>query len=90
LGDKTLIDALEPAALSLNAAQQRDLDLVMALHGAYEAASAGAESTKNFVAKQGKARYLGDQTLGHLDPGAEIIRIIFETLWRTYQSIGTR
>jgi dihydroxyacetone kinase-like protein len=90
LGDKTLIDALGPAVLSLNAAQQRDLDLEMALHGAYEAASAGAESTKNLVAKQGKARYLGDQTLGHLDPGAEMIRIMFETLWRTYQSIGTR
>lgn len=90
LGDKTLIDALEPAVVSLNDADQRDLDLVEALHSASDAASNGAESTKDLIAKQGKARYLGNQTLGHLDPGAEIIRLIFETLWRTCQSTGTR
>ena len=86
LGDKNLIDALEPAVESLTDAVQRNLDLTEALRMAADAAKTGAESTRNLVAKQGKARYLGEQTLGHVDPGADVIRLIFEMLLATCQS----
>jgi len=89
LGDKTLIDALEPAVESLEDAVQRNLDLTEALRIAADAARMGVESTRNLVAKQGKARYLGEQTLGHVDPGAEIIKLIFEMLLATCQSSGS-
>jgi len=89
LGDKTLIDALEPAVESLEDAVQRNLDLTEALRMAADAARTGVESTRNLVARQGKARYLGEQTLGHVDPGAEVIKLIFETLLATCQSSGS-
>lgn len=87
-GDKTLIDALWPAVESLEDAAKRNLDLTEALLMTANAARRGAESTKDLIAKQGKARYLGEQTLGHVDPGAELIRLIFETLFATYKSTG--
>jgi len=80
LGDKTLVDALEPAVESLRDATRRNLNLEEALRMAADAAMRGAESTKGLIAKQGKARYLGEQTLGHVDPGAEVIKLVFETL----------
>ena len=86
LGDKTLVDALEPAVESLKDAAQGNRDLGEALRMAADAAKGGAESTKGMIAKQGKARYLGVQTLGHVDPGAEVIKLVFETLSATYQS----
>jgi len=86
LGDKTLVDALEPAVESLRDAAKRNSDLEEALRMAADAARRGAESTKSLIAKQGKARYLGEQTLGHVDPGAEVIKLIFETFLATCQS----
>jgi len=90
LGDKTLIDALEPAVESLRDSARGDLDTMEALRRAADAAGGGAESTRGLIAKQGKARYLGGQTLGHVDPGAEVIRLIFETLSATYKSTSMR
>jgi dihydroxyacetone kinase-like protein len=86
VGDKTLIDALEPAVNALITASHKKEDIYTALKIAAESARVGSESTKNLVAKQGKARYLGEQSIGHLDPGAEVIRILFEELLVTYQS----
>lgn len=86
VGEKTLVDALDPAIESLREASQRKLDILSALRIAAEAAKRGSESTKDLVAKQGKARYLGEQTLGHVDPGAEVMRLFFETLLTTYKS----
>jgi len=85
IGDKTLIDALAPAIESLKKAAQQKLDILPALEKAAEAAKEGSESTKELVAKQGKARYLGQQTLGHIDPGAEVIRLFFEKLLTVYK-----
>jgi dihydroxyacetone kinase-like protein len=68
LGDKTMIDALEPAAMeSLN---QTSADLDEALAAVAEAARLGLEKTKGMVAKVGKAKTLGERALGHPDPGA--------------------
>jgi len=80
VGDKTLIDALYPAVEALKEAAEARDGLRHALKAAAEAARKGAESTRDLIAKHGKARYLGEQTLGHLDPGAEVIELIFETL----------
>ncbi len=68
LGDKTMIDALEPAAMeSLN---QTSADLDEALAAVAEAARRGLEKTKGMVAKIGKAKNLGERSLGYPDPGA--------------------
>jgi len=80
VGDKTVIDALEPAVASLRASAESDVAVPLALEKAAEAAKQGFESTKHLIAKHGKARYLGAQTLGHADPGACVIALILETL----------
>lgn len=70
LGDKTMIDALMPAAEALNAASSAGLSLADALHGAAEAAREGMEATIPLVARKGRASYLGERSAGHQDPGA--------------------
>ena len=86
VGDKTLVDALEPAVNALKEAVAAGAPLQLALENAAEAAKEGCESTKRLVAKYGKARYLGEQTLGHVDPGANVIALIFDTLLTSYRS----
>ena len=60
--------------------------LQLVLENAAEAAKEGWQSTKRLVAKYGKARYLGEQTIGHVDPGANVIALIFDTLLTSYKS----
>lgn len=86
VGDKTLVDALEPAARSLREAASQKRRLFHALEAAAEASRRGCESTANLVAKHGKAKYLGEQALGHIDPGAYVIQVIFETLLNAYKA----
>ena len=76
LGDKTMLDALGPA----RSAASDTKSFVEALKAASEAAAAGAESTKEMVAKHGKAKALGERALGHPDPGAITFSIIMKAL----------
>jgi dihydroxyacetone kinase-like protein len=67
-GDKTMIDALEPAVMeSLN---RTSAILNEALAAVAEAARLGMEKTKEMAAKIGKAKTLGERALGYPDPGA--------------------
>ena len=78
LGDKTLVDALEPAVISLKKSAADNAFLERALADAAEAARKGFEGTKALVARRGKAMYLAEQTVGHLDPGARVTMLLFE------------
>jgi dihydroxyacetone kinase-like protein len=80
VGDKTLIDVLDPAVASLKNSAAKNTPLLLALEDAAKAAETGYELTKNIVAKQGKARYLRDQTLGKPDPGAYVTMLMFDCL----------
>jgi len=68
LGDKTMVDALEPAALKSAELTTGPLD--HALAAVAESARLGMEKTKEIVAATGKAKTLGERSLGHPDPGA--------------------
>jgi len=83
VGDKTLIDSLEPAVRALQESAKAESTVVAALEKAATAAESGFESTKNLIAKHGRSRYLGKQTLGHADPGAYVMVIMFKTLEET-------
>ena len=82
-GEKTMIDAWIPAA---NAAAAHSGDLRAALDAAVDAASAGAEATKQMIAAKGRAERLGERSLGHMDPGAAsaviVIRAMLDALLR--------
>jgi len=76
VGDKTLMDALMPAIISLKESAQEGKNFLESLKAAAEAARNGAESTKGLVARLGRAKNLGEKTLGHPDPGATSMALI--------------
>jgi len=89
VGDKTLVDSLEPAVRALQEAAATGTDLNIALERSATAAENGSQSTKSMVAKQGKSRYLGEQTLGYVDPGAFVIALVFRILATSTTTYGS-
>lgn len=79
-GDKTMVDALVPAVEALHQAAAAGQPPVAALAAAAAAAEAGAEATRPLKAAFGRARNLGDRTVGHLDPGACSVALFFAGL----------
>ena len=69
-GDKTMFDALAPALDALDAALASGSGLAAALADATVAAEKGRDATESMVARKGRASYLGQRSVGHVDPGA--------------------
>lgn len=80
VGDKTMVDAFEPAVLSLRESSASSKSLLEALKLAEEAAEAGVENTKNCIAKFGRAKSLLERAIGHQDAGATSTWIIFRSI----------
>ncbi|WP_218672712.1 dihydroxyacetone kinase subunit DhaL [Oceanobacillus timonensis] len=80
LGDKTMIDALEPAVDGLKESVSDSATLLEALKKAEEKAAEGVENSKNYIAKFGRAKSLGDRALGNRDAGATSVWIIFKSM----------
>ena len=77
-GDKTMVDALEPAALRSEELVAVPLD--ESLIAVTEAARQGMERTKDMVAAVGKAKTLGERSLGHPDPGAISVYLMLKLM----------
>ena len=77
-GDKTLMDALVPAVTALRAAADGGKSVTEALQDAAFAARSGAEATRDLTARYGRAKFLGEKTRGHQDPGATSMSLLFE------------
>ncbi|WP_326958227.1 dihydroxyacetone kinase subunit DhaL [Amycolatopsis sp. NBC_01286] len=69
-GDATMVDALIPALSAAEKAAEDGGDVAAVLTAAADAADRGAESTVDLVPRKGRASYLGERAVGHLDPGA--------------------
>jgi dihydroxyacetone kinase-like protein len=80
LGDKTMIDALQPAVEALKVSAVANDSLVEGLKKAEMAALHGVENTKKYVAKFGRAKSLGERAIGHQDAGATTVSIIFKSM----------
>jgi len=80
IGDKTMIDALEPAVESLKESTGTGAGLSDAFKLAAEKASEGAEKTRDMVATHGRAKNLGDRSIGYMDPGAKTMSVIIQTM----------
>ncbi|TPJ43047.1 dihydroxyacetone kinase subunit L [Mesorhizobium sp. B2-5-13] len=70
IGEKTMVDAWQPAAEAAGASNAAGKDLAESLQAALAAAKRGAESTKDMIAAKGRSSRLGERSLGHMDPGA--------------------
>jgi dihydroxyacetone kinase-like protein len=79
-GEKTMLDALVPAVRALEAAASAGLELASAIDRAADAAEAGARDTLPLLATKGRASYLGERSIGHLDPGAVSSALLLRAL----------
>ncbi|MDH2428487.1 dihydroxyacetone kinase subunit DhaL [Sphaerisporangium sp. TRM90804] len=82
-GDKTMVDALAPAARALTAAVAGGLKDGEALAAARAAAEEGARTAVPLQARKGRASYLGERSAGHEDPGAASTVLILTALHTT-------
>lgn len=81
VGEKTMIDAIEPALNATREGIEKGLETKEVLRLAKEAAYEGVEYTKEIIAKKGRASYLGERSIGHQDAGATSSAIIIETIY---------
>jgi dihydroxyacetone kinase-like protein len=81
-GEKTMVDALEPAVDVLRERVAAGAPLPEALDDAGEAAEAGMRATTPMQARKGRASYLGERSVGHQDPGATSTAMIIRALQR--------
>jgi phosphoenolpyruvate---glycerone phosphotransferase subunit DhaL len=80
IGDKTLLDALEPAVDTIEASTGDGKSAAEALRAAAATARERAEATRSMIAKRGRAAYTGERSIGTLDAGAVAVAVMFEAL----------
>ena len=79
-GDKTMYDALAPALAAFEAALGSGADVGAAARAAADAAAAGRDATEPLLALKGRASYLGERSVGHIDPGAASSALLLAAL----------
>lgn len=82
VGDKTMVDALEPAVETLRARLRGGAPVGEALDAAAAAGEEGMRATIPLQARKGRASYLGERSIGHQDPGATSTAYIVRALQR--------
>lgn len=81
-GEKTILDSLHPAIKILE--QNKMTDKKQALKLAAVAAAEGSESTKAMRSVHGRAAYYGDKSIGILDGGSVVGKLIFEAIYEYF------
>ncbi len=79
VGDKTLVDALAPFSDAMSAGGE----MKSTFESAANAAVKGAESTKEIVARMGRAGTVGERSIGYPDAGAHALGVIFTEIYRS-------
>lgn len=82
IGDKTMMDALLIAGEYAEKAETDDVGIV--LKAAAEGAAEGTKATEKYIAKYGRAKSYGEQTLGFPDAGAVGMMYLFKGLYEGY------
>jgi dihydroxyacetone kinase-like protein len=80
LGEKTMIDVLIPALESLEKDSAAGISGKEAFANAEKLAAECVQKTKDIIAKKGRASYLGERSIGHIDPGAASSHLILATI----------
>lgn len=88
LGEKTMLDALIPSYEALKQSLKEGADISQAFINACNAALQGAENTKRIKATKGRASYLGERSIGHIDPGAASSYLILKAISDTLNKRG--
>ncbi len=85
-GDKTMYDALAPARGAFEEARASGAEPDVAARAAADAAAAGRDATEPMLALKGRASYLGERSVGHVDPGAASSALLLAALADTLES----
>ncbi|KAB2671635.1 DAK2 domain-containing protein [Brucella tritici] len=80
VGDKTLLDVLDPIAVTLEAQAAAGASLTDALAAAAKAAEDALEATKTMVAQHGKAAAFQEKTIGLQDAGATVGMLLITSM----------
>lgn len=87
VGDKTLMDTLIPATIAYQTSVEEGKNLHETLENMKVAAREGRDSTKDLVAKLGRASRLGERSRGVLDAGSASCCLILETIANTVDEL---
>lgn len=79
-GDKTLIDALSPAAEEFQKAVREGRDMKECFRLAAKAAREGSDSTKDMISKKGRSKFLQEKSRGYIDAGSVTMAVIIEAM----------
>jgi dihydroxyacetone kinase-like protein len=83
VGDKTMVDAWDPAVRAFQTVIETGGDLAEATSAAAQAAERGLRATSALQARKGRASYIGARTIGHEDPGAASSALILRAFAST-------
>ena len=87
-GDKTMVDALTPAARALRDQVTAGASATEAVGAAAAAAEQGRDATEPMQARKGRASYLGERSVGHIDPGSVSAALVMRALERAVAREG--
>jgi phosphoenolpyruvate---glycerone phosphotransferase subunit DhaL len=76
VGEKTMLDVLVPVSETLASNLSRQAPPAETIAGLRAAADAALERTRPMKATKGRASFLGDRSIGHLDPGARSSQLL--------------
>ena len=79
IGEKTMLDVLIPVATALNELKNEN-DISNVAKKIKVIAENGMLSTKDLIATKGRASYLGERAVGHIDPGARSSQLAIEAV----------
>ena len=80
VGEKTMLDVLVPVYEALRDGLSQSLPTPRILDGVSDAAGRGLESTRPLQARKGRASFLGERSIGHLDPGARSSQLLVDSV----------
>jgi dihydroxyacetone kinase-like protein len=75
-----MYDALAPAMAAFSSSLESGAEVGAAARAAADAAAAGRDATEPMLALKGRASYLGERSVGHLDPGAASSALLLAAL----------
>ena len=79
-GEKTLLDVYIPVALYLNTATAANIALPEILNTIVAIAITGMEATRDMIATKGRASFLEQRSVGHIDAGAKTAQLMISAI----------
>jgi dihydroxyacetone kinase-like protein len=80
VGEKTMLDVLIPVSRAFTSLAGQGADHAALLDALKREAEQGMLATRDLVATKGRAAFLGERAIGHIDPGAKSSQVIINTI----------